>query len=77
MDSFLLDPKEDSLLDKITTAGVTGMYHTVHHAHSYRSANRGSKQALVIFPDFEISKVAQKQHPQLQMFLHHPLLRTV
>ncbi|KAM7387398.1 hypothetical protein PAMA_009834 [Pampus argenteus] len=36
MDTFILKPKQDSNIDKVTAAELTSAYHTVQHSLSYR-----------------------------------------
>ena len=56
MQSFLWNPKHDSESDKVTAAEVTGVYHSVQHAHSYRPTDCSNKLASVIFLDSDIAK---------------------
>uniref|UniRef100_A0A3B1JVS3 HAT C-terminal dimerisation domain-containing protein n=1 Tax=Astyanax mexicanus TaxID=7994 RepID=A0A3B1JVS3_ASTMX len=56
MHTFLLKPKQDSNVDKVTAAELTSVYHTVKHSLSYRSEDCGNKLTSAIFPDSEIAK---------------------
>ncbi|XP_041844096.1 uncharacterized protein LOC121641831 [Melanotaenia boesemani] len=56
MDMFLLKPKQDSNIDKVTAAEITSVYHTVQHSQSYRSEDCGNKLTSILFPDSEIAK---------------------
>ncbi|KAL6490104.1 hypothetical protein MHYP_G00004490 [Metynnis hypsauchen] len=54
--AFLLKPKQDSNVDKVTAAELTSVYHTVKLSPSYRSEDCGDKLTSTMFPDSEIAK---------------------
>ncbi|KAL6490146.1 hypothetical protein MHYP_G00004910 [Metynnis hypsauchen] len=49
--AFLLKPKQDSNVDKVTAAELTSVYHTVKLSPSYRSEDCGDKLTSTMFPD--------------------------
>lgn len=55
LDAFLR-PKNDHIVDKVTAAEVTSVYHNVQHASSYRAGDCGTKLAPTIYPDSDIAK---------------------